>query len=102
MPTHSATFRKLVEDASRQLVSTVHRPSGSFISTPLLYPSGASVLVRVQEAGNDRCFVSDVGMGYQEAEMMGASLIYARHARSVAEEAGVGFDDHTFFVLDIA
>jgi hypothetical protein len=93
------TFKELVEDAARQLVSTEHRTGGSFIRTPLLYPSGTSVVVRIEE-GDDRFFVSDFGLGYQEAELMGASLMYARNAHPIAEAAGVRFDNQAFFVLE--
>jgi len=92
-------FKTLVDDVARQIVGTEHRPSGSFVRTPLLYPSGATVVVRIED-GQDRYFVSDMGMGYQEAEMMGASLTYARSARSIAENAGVRFDNQAFFVLE--
>lgn len=95
----ATAFRAMVDDVARKIVATEHRPAGSFIQTPLLYPSGATVVVRIHQA-EGRYFVSDVGLGYQEAELMGAALIYARHARSIAENAGVGFDNQAFFVME--
>jgi hypothetical protein len=95
------SFQQLVETAAAQLVSTRHAASGSFVDTPLLYPSGSSVVVRVDGTG-ERFFVSDMGLGYQEADMMGASLIYSRHAQSIAKNAGVGFDHHAFFVTEVS
>lgn len=94
------SFQRLVEKAASQLVSTRHTVAGSFIDTPLLYPSGSTVVVRVQDSGG-RFFVSDMGLGYQEADMMGASLVYARHAQAIAKNAGVGFDSHAFFVVEV-
>jgi hypothetical protein len=35
---------ELVEGAARQLISLDHRTDGSFIQTPLLYPSGAYIV----------------------------------------------------------
>ena len=32
--------------------------------------------------------------------MMGASLIYARHGRAIAESAGIKFDNQAFFVTE--
>ncbi|WPZ32536.1 hypothetical protein T8K17_14935 [Thalassobaculum sp. OXR-137] len=93
-------FRKIVEDAASKLVSTQHRPDSSYIQTPLLYPSGANVVVRV-DGGPERFTISDFGTGYNEAELMGGTHMFARHARLIAEAAGVGFDHHAFFVVHV-
>ena len=66
--------------------------NGSFIRTPLLYPSGSTVVVQVAQ-GEGRFFVSDFGLGYQESDLYGAGAFYVRHARPIAENAGVGFDN---------
>jgi hypothetical protein len=92
-------FRTMVDDVAREIVATEHRVGGSFIRTPLMYPSGASVVVKI-ENGTEKFFVSDVGFGHQEAEMMGAGLLYARPAHVIAEAAGVRFDNQAFFVLE--
>ena len=92
-------FQAIIDSVARQLVIAEHRSGGSFIRTPLLYPSGAQVVVRIQDS-SDHYFVSDIGLGYQEAEMMGASQIYTRQAVSIAEQAGVRFDSHAFFILE--
>jgi hypothetical protein len=57
------------------------------------------VVIRIEE-GTNRFFVSDIGLGYQEAELMGAGLMYARNASTIAETAGVRFDNQSFFVLE--
>jgi hypothetical protein len=98
---NSATLQAVVEELARELVSVEYRSGSSFIRTPLLYPSGGSVVVRVDEHSASSYFVSDMGFGYQEAEFMGASLTYARHARLIAENAGVRFDHHAFFVIQV-
>src|SRR5437763_1256673 len=89
----------LIEDVARQLVSTEHDAAGAFVTLPLLYPSGSTVVVRIN-AGDGRYFVSDWGLGNRESEMYGAGLHYARHARTIADKAGVGFDNQAFFVME--
>jgi hypothetical protein len=95
----SIKFSELVDSVARQLVATEHDHNGSFIRTPLLYPSGSTVVVRVAQ-GQGRYFVSDWGLGYQESDMQGAALFYVRHARPIAEAAGVGFDNQAFFIME--
>lgn len=92
-------FKEMVENVARSIVATEHRISGSFIRTPLMYPSGSTVVVRIEQ-GENRFFVSDIGLGHSEAEMMGAGTMYAKPARVIAEEAGVRFDNQAFFVLE--
>lgn len=95
----SKAFREIVDTVARQIVSAEHRDGSSYIKTPLVYPGGSTVVVRI----NDKYptyFVTDFGAGYSEAEMMGASTIFARHAREIAEHAGIGFDAHSFFVAE--
>ena len=90
-----------VEAAARELVSVEHRQDGSFISTPLIYPSGAKVIVRIESAGSNEFFVSDYGFGFTESDMIGATLQFRKHAPQIAEAAGVGFDHHTFFFAKV-
>lgn len=94
----SDAFRKAVDEVARNLVTTEHRNGTSFIRVPLTFPSGSGMVVRVMDAYPD-FFVTDFGNGYEEAEMMGGSSIYARYAPHVASRAGIGFEQHSFFVL---
>jgi hypothetical protein len=91
--------KEIIDEAASQLVTTTHEQTSSFLRLLLLYPSGANVVVRV-EANDTRYFVSDAGFGAHEADMMGASLIYARHGRPIAESAGIKFDNQAFFVTE--
>lgn len=98
----SNSLRGVVEAAARDLVSVAHRERASFVSTPLLYPSGANVVVSVRAEGDgETYFVSDFGAGHTEADMMGASSVYSRHARAIASNAGIGFDEHSLFVIRV-
>lgn len=98
----AAPLRQLMESVASQLVAIEHRPDGAFITTPLMYPSGSMAVVRVDVQGHDRHFVTDMGAGYLEAEMMGLSLIHARHAKPIAERAGIRFDLHAFSIVDVS
>lgn len=93
-------FNHLIDSIAREIVATDHRVGGSFIRTPLMYPSGSTVVVRIEQGGDDRFFVSDVGYGFQEAELMGAGLMYSKPAHAIAMDAGVMFDNQAFFVLE--
>ena len=68
------------------------------INVPVTYPSGASVVVEVEQNA-DQVWVSDMGMGLVEAEMMAAQESYERRARAKAEEFGVLYDNSAMFVL---
>ncbi len=93
-------FADLVETVAKELIATEHDPSGSFIRTPLSYPSGSLVVVRLHRADDKRFFVSDWGLGYHEAELTGSFPFYTRHANAIAAKAGVGFDNQAFFVME--
>jgi hypothetical protein len=89
-----------VNAVMRDLVYATHRPEGSYVKLPIFYPSGSEVVVRVS-GGPDRFYITDFGMGFVEAEFVGAERIYVRHAKQIGLSAGVGFDDHAFFAIEI-
>ena len=91
-----------MESVAKQLVTIEQRRDGAFISMPLTYPSGSMAVVRVDVLGPECHFVTDMGNGYLEAEMLGATLIYARAARPIADHAGLHFDHHAFSVADVS
>jgi hypothetical protein len=89
---------RAIDSIVQQLVTIDHRNGFSFVKTPLLYPGGSTVVVRVGQEGGDY-FVTDYGTGYDEAEVMGGASIYSRYAKEIAANAGIGFDSHAFFVV---
>lgn len=97
----STYLRQAVDAVARELVTAEHRDGFSFIKTPLTYPSGAGVVIRVSDSYPE-FLVTDFGSGYEEADQLGGSSIYARSARAIAESAGIGFDSHSFFVLKVS
>lgn len=97
----SAVMAQIGEEVARSLSSAEFTSAGLFIRTPLLYPSGTSVVVRV-EGSASRFFVTDLGMGHQESTMLNASGSYAMIARSLTQDTGVSFDNRSFFVAESA
>jgi hypothetical protein len=89
----------IVNAVAKEITETEHFATGSIIKTPILYPSGASVVAQVSEL-RDRYFVTDMGYGYREAEMMGATGFYARSGKALAERFGIRFDNQAFFVAE--
>ena len=91
----------IVDAVAKQIVSTEHFRNGSIIRTPLMYPSGASVVVQITQH-QERFFVTDMGIGSQEADMFGGSNYYNRSAAALAEHYGIRFDNQAFFVAEAA
>jgi hypothetical protein len=96
----SVSFKAVMAQVAQELVAIEHRRGTAFVRTPLLYPSGSTVVIRVDD-GPGNFLVSDAGFGYQDSELMGTASIFQRHARAVAENAGVRFDGHAFFAGDV-
>ena len=93
-------FNDLIERVARELVTVDHGVGQSIINTPLMYPGGSSVVVQIHHVGDEH-FVTDFGMGYEEAVLMGASTIYVRYGKAIAEAAGIGFDGRAFFAMKV-
>lgn len=92
-----ATLAAIAEQVARSLASSIAVQGAYFIRTPLLYPSGTSVVVRI-DGSNNRFFVSDNGMGFEEVSMFSSAHGYAVVARALVQGTGVGFDSRSFFV----
>lgn len=90
----------VAEDVAKALTEVNVRGGSAFISTPLLYPSGAHSVIRIDGTG-DRWFVSDDGHAHLEAELMGGMGPFRRIARPMAERAGIEFDERCFFVIEV-
>ena len=90
----------VVEDAVKRLASARHFHAGSIISMPVNYPSGSSVSVEVS-IQNGKCYVSDMGGGHNEAEMLGALKYFKNEARRVAEFHNIKFDGHDVFTAEV-
>lgn len=82
-------FEDAINDAVRGLVAVRHEPSGAFIDTAMMYPSGGSVVVWVRRE-EPHFLVSDFGFSFKECAIMGADRRqFLSRAETVADSAGV-------------
>ena len=72
---------------------------GARIRTPVLMPSGRQISIRIN-AMEPKFLVSDDGVGYREAELMGAESNFRRYASIVSQQTGVQFNSFEFFELE--
>jgi len=85
-----------------QRIASVRELDGKIaVSLPVMYPSGATVVVEV-ERNDDRYWVSDMGYGLVEAEMSGAQTFYGKIASRIADDFGIGFDGNAMLALWVA
>lgn len=92
---------RIVDEAVRSLANAEHFRAGSIVSMPVTYPSGSTVVVEII-ANAGRCFVSDRGGAFQEAEMFGSVRSFKKEAERVAESAGIRFDGRDMFVAEVS
>lgn len=92
-----AKFRETIDEVARNLARTRHEDEVSYIKTPVMYPGGSMVVVRVSPM-RDKFGVSDLGAGHHEADLMGAEHAFGRIAARVAEKAGA-LMERTAFAL---
>jgi len=96
----SRTLVETVDEAVRHLTNVEHFRAGSIVSMPVTYPSGDTVVLEIA-AQSGRCFVSDRGGAYQEAELYGSSRYFRTEATRIAEQAGIRFDGRDIFVAEV-
>lgn len=98
--TSLADFDAVISRAVARLVAVRHENGGSFVTTPVMYPSGGAVVVWIDRAA-PHFFVSDYSFGARECEIMGADKRqFKRHAEPIAERAGLKLaGDGAFEVL---
>lgn len=99
MKTATSDLKALLETVAKKLVGVHFVGSSASVSVPVLYPSGASAVINVSQH-SDRYFVSDLGYGLYEAEMIGAAGSYQAAAKKLANHYGVVFDNQCFFISE--
>ncbi len=92
----STAFREVVDGVARTLADARHVNGASFLSLPVMYPSGSLVTVRIEPHSEGRYFVSDMGMGFEEADLMAAGRQFVHSAPGIAVRAGVHLDRQSF------
>jgi hypothetical protein len=88
-------------EVATSLSSAFADERGTFVTTPLLFPSGSHVVVWFDGTA-DSYFVSDHGAAQLEADLMGGEQTFSRLASDMAGEAGIGFDENCFFVSGVS
>ncbi len=97
-----AGFEALVGSAVQRLASVRYESTGAFVTTPVMYPSGGSVVVWIsREPPYFR--VSDYGFGHRECSIMGADRRqFMTRATPVAEAAGVTLANDGAFEVTVS
>jgi hypothetical protein len=96
----SISLADLAAEVARNLASAEIIGGSAFISTPLLYPGGAPVVVRIDAAAN-AFFASDAGIGQREATIIGADRIFLGVGGDIAKRFGVEFDQSVFICRNV-
>ena len=71
-----------------------------FLDLPILYPNGTYAIVDI-EKNSENVWVSDMGRGLREAELMAIDNFYHPAAREKARDFGVKYDNNCIFALQI-
>jgi len=88
----------IADEVAKGLATSETIGGSAFISTPLLYPGGTTVVVRMDQITDDRFFVTDAGIAHREAGFLGAGQrVFLPIAREAATRFGVRFDQDAFF-----
>ncbi len=74
---------------ARDLAGSDWLDGRAFIRTPILFPSGATAVVVIEDEGGGRLRLSDLGQGRDEAELQGIGAAYRRQAQEVAQRSGL-------------
>jgi hypothetical protein len=90
----------LAEHVASSLATAREDRGAIWLSTPLLYPSGAHVTTRIDGDGK-HFFVSDDAGAFSEADMMGAVRTFSKIAKTIAANKGIKFDENCFFEIGV-
>jgi hypothetical protein len=94
------SLESAINSAIEKLVRAEIGQFGAMVTLPVRYPSGASVVLQLSESG-DRCLVTDYGMAYLEAEMIGTTRSFVAYAPKIAERTGIRYDGRSFFAVEV-
>ena len=82
----------LAEQTARNLARAGLLDGRAFIRTPILFPSGATAVVVIEEEGGGRLRLTDLGQGREEAELQGIGPTYRRQVQEVARRSGLAVE----------
>ena len=93
----------VAEQVARGLAKADLLQGRAFIRTPVLFPSGSTVVVVLEEDGSGLYRLSDLGQGFEEADQVGMADTYRRRkAAPVAALSGIEFAGNAFVLAGIA
>lgn len=95
------SLTQIADEVARALSYSKSATEGAFVITPLVYPGGGRVVLRIQDSPTG-FFVSDNGAGRREADLMGGRAMFSRIAKNAAERFSVRFDSDMIFDLDVS
>lgn len=93
---NNGSLRRVADEVARGLAYANTRGDDIIIQTPVAFPSGTLVSVKLY-GGPSTFTVTDDGCAMREAELMGADDIARREARKVAEEFQLTFNNWEIF-----
>ncbi|MEC5383077.1 hypothetical protein VSX64_19805 [Aurantimonas sp. C2-6-R+9] len=94
------SLSSVAEEVARALAFAKSSNQGAMIVTPLIYPGGGRVVVRIAESENGY-LVSDFGAARREADLLNGDRIFTRIARQVAMRFDVRFDSDMIFDIEV-
>lgn len=92
---------RAVETVWGELLSAQHHGASSYVSLPLIYPSGSPVTVRVTPSGISSFKVSDDGFAYRELESFGGQSSFAKAADALLDARDVSRDTRCLFAAPV-
>lgn len=101
MTTDTSTLKEVGDEVARQLSSSFTRADGTYIRTPLLFPSGSHAVALITASSANTFLVTDFGLAFEEADLMGASSTFTHQATKYAKRYGLQFDSRSFFLFEV-
>lgn len=89
---------KVAEAVARGLSKATMLDDRAYIRTPVLLPSGTTVVVSIEQEGGGRFRVSDLAQGQDEADVLEIPTLYRAQAKEIAQLTGVPFNGHSFIL----
>jgi hypothetical protein len=96
-PTDQIDRAAAVEAAVRALVRVAEAGESTRVTIPAFYPSGSIATVEIS-GGPTAYHVTDLGLAFREADLIGADHLFQRNAAQIAEMTGLVLSHRTFSV----
>lgn len=100
-PSPPPDLDQIADEISRGLASAEVFGGRAYLRTPMLLPSGASVVVVLGQEAPGRFRITDLGQGHDEAETLGFGRIYRRQAEEMAGLQGLVADQGALSLDDL-